>query len=92
MESGYDFVLGFLGVMGYNGVMIIYFNDSRLSENIVLLPLLDVFTEKENDQGRKEKSKMVHMDHKLSTPPQILKSSYLHLKSSLGPHISFIPS
>jgi hypothetical protein len=46
MESDYDFVLGFLAVIGYNGIMIIYFKDSRWSKDIVVLPLLDVFTEK----------------------------------------------
>jgi hypothetical protein len=56
--------------------MINYFKDSRWSKDIVLLPLLDVFTEKENYQGRKKKSKVVHMDHKLCTPPK-----------SLNPHI-----
>ena len=52
--------------MGYNGIMIIYFKDSRWSKNVVLLPLLDVFTEKKWFQGKK-KAKVIHMDLKLST-------------------------
>jgi hypothetical protein len=67
-ESDYDFVLGFLGVMGYNGIMIIYFKDSRWSKDIVLLPLLDMFTEKK--KGFKAKRKRV----KRST----WTTSYLH--------------
>jgi competence transcription factor ComK len=50
------------------------------------LPLLDVFTEKENYQGRKKKkSKVVHMDHKLSTPPKSLNPHILIWNSLLFP-------
>jgi hypothetical protein len=77
MKSDYDFVLGFLGVMGYNGIMIIYFKDSRWSKDIVLLPLLDVFTEKK--KGFKAKRKRV----KRST----WTISCLHPPKSLNPHI-----
>jgi hypothetical protein len=89
MESDYDFCtsLGFLGVMGYNGIMIIHFKDSRWSKDIVLLPLLDVFTEKKTVSGPKKKTKAVHMNLKAIYNPKSLNPHILIFNPLLASHL-----